>query len=68
MDFPPDNPVPLDGFDNPPLDLPDDSVPLSGTTPDKLPQTGQLWWPVPLLVIVGLALMILGLRGRRRAK
>ena len=27
----------------------------------KLPQTGQLWWPVPVLLLAGLVLVILGL-------
>ena len=26
----------------------------------KLPQTGQLWWPIPLLVLGGLGLLALG--------
>lgn len=30
-----------------------------------LPQTGQLWWPVPALVCAGLLFMILGLLRRR---
>lgn len=29
-------------------------------TPEKLPQTGQLNWPVPILAVSGLALVILG--------
>ena len=32
-----------------------------GTPPEPpLPQTGQLWWPVPILMAVGLFLMIMG--------
>lgn len=34
----------------------------------KLPQTGQLWWPVPVLLAGGLLLIILGLLRRRRAQ
>lgn len=34
--------------------------------PPKLPQTGQLWWPVPVLLTAGLALMLVGLLRRRR--
>jgi hypothetical protein len=30
-----------------------------------LPQTGQLWWPIPLLTSVGLAFIIIGLARRR---
>ena len=33
----------------------------------KLPQTGQLWWPVPLLLASGLLLVVLGLIRRRGA-
>ena len=44
---PPDNPPP----DNPPPDNP----------PPGIPQTGQLWWPVPLLVAVGAPLFLIGL-------
>ncbi|MGM9584578.1 MAG: Cna B-type domain-containing protein [Faecousia sp.] len=32
----------------------------------KLPQTGQLWWPVPVLIAVGLALVVVGLVRRRK--
>lgn len=32
----------------------------------KLPQTGILWWPVPLLVCVGLAFVMIGVIRRRR--
>lgn len=35
--------------------------------PPDLPQTGQLWWPVPLLVVLGVCSLILGTcRGRQR--
>jgi len=33
----------------------------------KLPQTGQLWWPVPMLVSAGLLLIVIGLIRRRGA-
>ena len=33
-----------------------------------LPQTGQLWWPVPLLIAAGAALLLSGLRAERRRK
>ena len=33
-------------------------------TPDKIPQTGVLWWPVPLLALIGLLLFALGWRLR----
>ncbi len=32
------------------------------TTPEKLPQTGQLWWPVPVMLIGGLIFLGIGLR------
>ncbi|MCR5558205.1 MAG: Cna B-type domain-containing protein [Butyrivibrio sp.] len=28
----------------------------------RLPQTGQLWWPIPILVIAGVAFIIIGVR------
>jgi hypothetical protein len=54
-------------------DNPDEEDEMGGKTPnlnqpkktDKLPQTGQLWWPVPVLAFVGLLIMIIG-EGRRR--
>lgn len=33
---------------------------------NKLPQTGVLWWPVPVLVFFGLAFVMIGLLKRRR--
>lgn len=39
-----------------------------GKTPPRLPQTGLLWWPVPLLTCVGLALVIAGAGARRRGR
>lgn len=35
-------------------------------TPPELPQTGQLWWPVPVLITGGLCLIVVGLVSRRR--
>jgi len=64
----PDEPQPTPGVpegpDVPPdedLDIFDEDVPLA-----RLPQTGQLWWPVPFLFCGGLVLMIAGLLRRRR--
>lgn len=34
------------------------------SVPEKIPQTGQLWWPVPMLAFIGLVLIALGLRVR----
>ena len=39
-----------------------------GKTPPKLPQTGLLWWPVPLLACAGLVLVIAGAGARRRGR
>lgn len=33
----------------------------------ELPQTGQLWWPVPIMLFAGLLLVILGLAQRKGA-
>ena len=38
----------------------------SGGPKDRLPRTGQLWWPVPLLAVLGLFLLLIGLRRRRK--
>lgn len=41
-----------------------------GPTPPPtptLPQTGQLWWPVPILICGGLILMVLGMIRRKEA-
>lgn len=35
---------------------------------EKLPQTGQLWWPVPVLALSGAALVLLGRRRREDVK
>lgn len=32
--------------------------------PDKLPQTGQLWWPVPIFAVFGMAFVIMGFIGK----
>lgn len=42
-----------------------ETPPTSTTTTaeqEKLPQTGQLWWPVPVLGFLGIILMAVGLR------
>lgn len=49
---------------------PGNSVPPKSNTympgnDTKLPQTGQMWWPVPILFAIGLTLLILGILQRR---
>ncbi len=41
--------------------------PTTPTQPGKpsLPQTGQLWWPVPVLIAAGLLFVVIGLLRRR---
>ena len=54
-------------------DIPDEPTPTTKpdtpTTPGKptLPQTGQLWWPVPVLIAAGLLFIVIGLLRRRGA-
>jgi hypothetical protein len=44
------------------------STPTTPTTPtqSRLPQTGQLWWPVSLLSVAGLTLILTGLSLRKK--
>lgn len=58
--------------EDPTTDIPDDDTPKGPAEPDqpsktttttkkdKLPQTGALWWPVPVLAAGGLLCLILG--------
>lgn len=46
----------------PETDIPDDLTPLG----PMLPQTGILWWPVPVMAVLGAALILLGVARRRR--
>lgn len=45
------------------LELDDEDVPLA-----RLPQTGQLWWPVPLLALAGMCLFLFGWGRHRRGE
>lgn len=47
-----------------PTSPPTKPTPSSGG--GKLPQTGQLWWPVPVLTCGGLGCIVVGLLRRRR--
>ncbi len=43
------------------VDTPDDPTPDNKNTvpsDSKLPQTGQLWWPVPVLAIAGIVCVL----------
>lgn len=50
-------------------DIPDEPPPTTPPAPPDeptLPQTGQLWWPVPVMLAAGLLFIILGLLRYRR--
>lgn len=71
-----------EGGDTPPTDILDPDVPLSPAEPPvdieepdvpanavSLPQTGQLWWPVPVLALAGIAVFSFGwIRSRKNAE
>ncbi len=42
-----------------------DTPPEEPPTPPHIPQTGQLWWPVPVLACGGLASLIIGVVRRK---
>ena len=44
------------------------TAPPSSGGGKKLPQTGQLWWPVPVLACAGLGCIAVGLFRRREAR
>lgn len=58
---------PKTGVWNPPV-TPPDSEPPEHPKPPKLPQTGQLWWPVPILACGGLVFVLVGLIRRKGGK
>lgn len=80
LDDIPDETPPLADVPNiPDVDIPDPDVPLVSPPPDDLteikdpdvplatlPQTGMLWWPVPILAMSGMFLFILGWGIQRR--
>lgn len=46
-----------------------DAPPPPSTTPsDKIPQTGLLWWPVPVLMVLGIAMIVVGSVHTKRSK
>lgn len=63
----PDEPIPGGPGETPPeepVEIPNQPVPGG----PALPQTGQLWWPVPVLACAGLALFLLGWVRREQAE
>lgn len=66
IDIPPDGP-PLE--DDPTIDIPDVEIP--GVEPPgsgRLPQTGMLWWPVPVLAVGGMACFLAGWVKERKGR
>ncbi len=55
--------------------VPDEPIPFNPVNPDEpvpsekhLPQTGMLWWPVPVIAAMGLILLTFGIAVRKRKK
>lgn len=71
-DTPPEFEIPEEGVPQGTLELPDvpdvfeeipgEPVPLA----NKLPQTGMLWWPVPMLAVAGMLCYLVGWTKNRR--
>ena len=59
----PDMEEPMEPEDPDEIVLEDPEVPLA-----SLPQTGQLWWPVPMLAMGGMISLLLGLIWNRRSQ
>lgn len=49
--------------DEPEIEILEEDVPLT-----NLPQTGLLWWPVPVMAAAGIVLVIFGVRSNRKAE
>ena len=68
----PDTPIPPDPEDQPvdPVKPPDTppTPPTPPAGPEKLPQTGQLKWPVPVLAALGMLLLLAGSILMRRGR
>lgn len=47
---------------------PEPTLPPPTRPEGNLPQTGQLWWPIPLLVVGGLAFLVIGVLRHRGDK
>ncbi len=64
---PPDNPPPGGGFDLPAVLGAVRALPqVLGAR--RLPQTGQLWWPLPILVIAGIFFIVKGIKKNAKMK
>lgn len=59
----PENPGNPDNPYNPDIEIPDEDVPLA-----SLPQTGLLWWPVPVMAAAGAVLVVSGVVLKRKAE
>lgn len=62
----------IDGYQDPKIEQNGYTFTITNTCskPDEpskpdLPQTGQLWWPVPILFLAGLTMLLIGLIRRR---
>lgn len=42
-----------------------ETPPSPTPTPPPIPQTGQVWWPVPVLLLLGVALIAMGIMWRK---
>lgn len=60
--------VQLEQAKDSPDDDDDDNDTTGGKRDDRLPQTGQLNWPVPVLAMAGLFLLIVGVALRRKGQ
>lgn len=47
--------------EDPEIEIPDEEVPM-----ERLPQTGLLWWPVPVMALAGAVSIVFGIITRRR--
>lgn len=57
-----DEEVPLvETPEDPEIEIPDEEPPL-----ERLPQTGLLWWPVPVMALAGVAFVLFGIITKRR--
>lgn len=75
----PETPETPDTPDTPVIDISEDDVPLVDTPEDpeieitdekppleRLPQTGLLWWPVPVMALTGVVFVVFGIITKRR--